>query len=127
MERLPGIAVVERNVDSALGAGEKQALADGIFADYVDRGIVGQAGGDFFPGLSAIVGAIDVWVKIVEAETTDRGLDPVGIEVRRVELGDFAPGGEAGRRNFSPILAAIAREPDEAVVSAGPDEIGIER
>src|ERR1700722_16944495 len=81
LDRLPGVAVVERNVDGALGAGEKQALADGIFADYVHRRVVGQAGGDFFPSLPAVVGAINVRVKIVETETIDRGIDAVGIEV----------------------------------------------
>ena len=109
------------------GSSEKHSLADGIFADYVNGSVVGQAGGDFFPGLAAIVGAIDVRVQIVEAETIDCGVHAVGIEVRSVQLRDFTPGGEVGRRNFAPVLAAVAREPDEAVVGAGPDDVGVER
>ena len=96
LQRLPGVAVVERDVDGAFGAGEKQPLAQGIFAHHVDGRVIRNASRDFLPGLPAIVSAIDVGVQIVKAETIHRGVHGVGIEMRSVELGDLAPGRETG-------------------------------
>src|SRR5207253_9016655 len=74
LQRLPVVAIVERNIDGMLGAGEEQAAAHGIFAYSVDGGIVGNAGSNLLPALAAIASAIDVSVQIIEAETIDGGI-----------------------------------------------------
>ena len=60
LQRLPVVAVIERDVDGGFGSGKEQALAKGIFADDVDRSVVGKTLGDFDPGLAIVAGAIDV-------------------------------------------------------------------
>ena len=63
-QRLPVIAVVERNVDGRLGAGEEQALLFRILADDVHLAagalVARQAVDDARPGLAGVVRAIDV-------------------------------------------------------------------
>ena len=43
LQRLPMVAVVERNPNGIFGSGEQQSFADGIFADGVDGAEVGKA------------------------------------------------------------------------------------
>ncbi len=40
---------------------------------------------------------------------------------------DLAPGSQVGRRDVAPILAGVARDPDKAVIGAGPNQVGIDR
>ena len=124
-QRLPIVAVVEGDEDGEFGAGEEQAFADRVFADGVD-GSIGQAVDDLLPGGAAIVGAIDVGLEIVQAEAIDGGVDGVVVEVRGVELRHLAPGRHGGRRDVLPGLAAVAREVDQAIVGAGPDDVDVE-
>src|SRR5205085_10630625 len=114
LQRLPVVAIIERNIDGALGAGEKQAAAHGILAHGVDSGIVGNSGGDLLPALAAIARAIDVSVEIIEAETIDGGVGGLQVVVRSFKLRDFAPGRK--RVDVLPSFPAIARELDEAVI-----------
>jgi hypothetical protein len=125
LQRLPMVAVVPRDVDAALGSGEEQAFARGIFADGVDGFVVGQAGDDLLPGLAAVVGAVDIRMQVVEAEAVDGSVGGCLIEMRGVQLGDFAPRSELGRRDVLPVLAAIARDLDQAIVGSGPDQVGV--
>ena len=89
-QRLPIVAIVERNINGPLRSGEEQALAHRIFAHRVDRPIR-QAADDLLPGFAAVVRAVDVRLQIVEAEAVDGGVDGLVVEVRRVKLRDFAP------------------------------------
>ena len=94
-ERLPVVAVVEGEVDCALGAGVEQAFAHRVFADGVDVLVVGNAVDDFVPGLAAVVGAEDVRAEVVEAKGVDGGVGGRVIEVGGLDEGDFAPFGES--------------------------------
>ncbi len=122
---LPIVAIVEADEDGELGGGEEEAFAQRVFADCID-GSIGQAANGFLPGGAAIVGAIDVGLEIVEAEAIDGGVDGVVIEVRGVELGHLAPGSDGGRGDVFPGLAAVAREVDEAIVGARPEDVDVE-
>src|SRR5208337_639234 len=42
------------------------------------------------------------------------------IKVRSGNLGDLAPGSEIFGSDVGPVLAAVARDPDQTVVGAGP-------
>ncbi len=126
-ERLPMVAVIPRDVDGALGSGEEQALAPGIFTDRVHRFIFGQAGGDLLPGLARVVCAVDVRVQVVEAKSVDGGVDGIFIEMRGVELGDLAPGGEIGRSDVLPVFAGVCGDVDKAIVGADPDDVLLSR
>jgi hypothetical protein len=124
LERLPVVAVVEGEPDGGFGAGEEQPLADGVFADGVDRR-VGQACGDGLPGSAAVVGAIEVGVLIVDAEAADGDVSRLVVEVRGGQLANLAPGLQAGRGDVLPVLAVVAGGPDEAVVGAGPEGVDV--
>ena len=98
------IAIVEGNINGALGSGEQHPLADRIFAHGVDHFVVGNAVDDLLPGLAAIVRAIDVRAQIVEPEAVDGGVRGLGIEMRRVKLRNFAPRRQVRRRDVVPVL-----------------------
>src|SRR6476620_4849096 len=53
-ERLPVVAVVDREVDRLFGAREKQALAYGVLSNYVDDTAVRNTVNDLFPCLAPI-------------------------------------------------------------------------
>ena len=67
-ERLPVVAIIERNVDGAFGAGEEQSATHGIFADDVDVFIFRNAVDDLCPGLAAIVRAQNVRTQIIQPQ-----------------------------------------------------------
>ncbi len=120
LQRLPVVAVIERNPYRVFGPGKQQALADGIFAHRVHGTEVGQAARDQLPTLAAIVRAIDIWMRIVDAETTDRCVRSLFIKVRGRDLCNLAPRRELFGRDVGPIPSSIASRPDLAVVGAGP-------
>src|SRR5271165_3742461 len=123
LERLPRIAVVERNVHGSFRAGVEQALAPGIFANDIGRRVVGDTAGDLDPSRAEIARAVEVRVEIVEAKTIDRRIGGAGSEVRGFNDGDFAPGLKLGRRDILPVFPAIACELYLAVVGTGPDGV----
>src|SRR5262245_32637018 len=117
------LAVVERYVDGLFRARVEQAFAQRVFAHYVDYAAVGNAVGDVFPGLAAVVRAIDVWSQIVQAKCVDRRVSSIVVEMRSVDQRDFGPRFQIGRRDISPGLTAVARDVDQAVIGSGPDSI----
>ena len=84
-QRLPVIAIVERDVDLRFGAGEEQSLALRILAHDADRRAAGNAGDDLLPRLAAVVGAVDVRVHVVEAQRVDRRVGGQRIEAARID------------------------------------------
>ena len=123
LERLPGVTIVERNINGGFRAGIEQTMAQGIFANDVGRSVVGDTAGDLGPSGSEIARTVDVRVEIVEAKTIDRGIRCAGIEVRGFNDGDFAPRLELWRGDVLPIFPAIACELDYAIVGASPNGI----
>src|SRR3954469_24471194 len=70
----PGVTVVERKVHAALGSGEEQAFAAGIFADDVDDLALGDSGDDLLPGFPGIARAVDVRPHVVKSQRVDGGI-----------------------------------------------------
>ena len=64
-------------------------------------------------------------MQLIETHAADRRVRAVRVEVRGFNLRDLAPGDQAGRRNVAPVLAAVARDPDQAVIGAGPQQVVI--
>src|SRR5215467_4282240 len=69
--------------------------------------------------------SVEVRLEIVSAKTAHRDAGGVRIKMRRADLCDFAPGGQFRWSDVFPILSAVARDPDEAIISSGPDRIHI--
>ena len=81
LQRLPVLAVIEGHPHRILRAREQQALAHGIFADRIDGTEVWQADGYQLPAIASIVGAVDVWMHIIDAEAAHRNVHGLLIEV----------------------------------------------
>ena len=122
-QRLPVRAVVEGDVHAALGTGEQQPAAHGIFPDDIDDFIRWDPLNDFSPRLSPVFGAIDVGTHIVEAEAVDRRVGFQRVDVGRLHQRHLAPRGERVRRHVRPGAPAVVRHPDQAVVGSGPKEV----
>ena len=82
-QRLPVVAIVERDVDLRFRSGEEQPLALRILAHDADRRAAGNAVDDLLPRLAAVVRPVDVRVHVVEAERVDRGVGGQRIEAAR--------------------------------------------
>src|SRR5690242_3020601 len=118
------ISVIERDPDTGFSTGKEKTFADGIFTNGIG-GPIAESIDDELPCLTAIVSAIDVRLQIVDAETADRSVCSVVVEVRGLDLRDFAPAGELGRSDVLPVLAVVASDPDFAIVGAGPDGVDV--
>src|SRR6185312_1204688 len=124
-QRLPVIAVVERDIDGGFGSCVEQSLANGVLAYDVDGCIIGKSGVDLLPRLSAVVSAVDVRMQIVEPEAIHCGVNCLIVEVRRIELSDLAPWRDAGRCHVAPRFSAVACYVNQAVVGADPDDVRV--
>jgi hypothetical protein len=80
-ERLPVLAIVEREIDSALSACEQKTFFHRIFTDRVHDFAGRNSGNDLLPCYAAIMRAIDVRIEIVETESIDRGIGCHIVEV----------------------------------------------
>ncbi len=124
-QRMPVVAVVDGEINGPFRTRIQQAFALGILAHGVHGLVRGDAVDDEFPCEPAVVRAIDVGPKIAQAQLVDRSVDGVVVEVRGVELRDFVPRLQIGRRDVLPVPAAIAREVDESIVRSGPDGVEV--
>ncbi len=123
LQLLPTAAVVEREPDAALRAGDKQTGALGILArDARELGLI-DAGVDARPCFAKILRLPDQRSVVVELIAV-RG---AGAEVRRVDARDPRVLLHVRRSNSAPRLPAIARERNFSVIRAGPQNIGIQR
>ena len=125
LQRLPHVAVVERNRDGALASRVEQTRHLRIGAYRVHRFVARQAVRDLRPVSAAVVRTIHPWVQIVQAETVDGDVGAVVIEARRVDDRDLAPRREVGWRDVAPMRAAVARDPHQAIVGTGPNRAGV--
>ena len=122
LQRLPVLAVVERDEDAGLGAGVEEALAGRVLPNDVDVAARGNPLRDQRPALPAVASPVDVRVDVVDPVPVDGRVDRPGVEVRGLEDADLRPGGEGLRRDVLPGFGVVPRDPDEAVVGAGPDQ-----
>src|SRR4029453_1583236 len=102
-------AVIKRDVDGALGAGEQQSLSPGIFPDDVDRFALRDSLNDLGPSFPGIVGSVNVWTYVIKPKGVDADVSGVGIKVTSVNDRDLLPGRNGGRRNIVPALPPICR------------------
>src|SRR5258708_7743881 len=82
LQRLPALAIIERNVSSEFGSGEEQPLAFGIFANRAQECGSGYAAGNRLPGSSIVTRSVEVRRLIVEAAAIYRGVGNRRIEMR---------------------------------------------
>src|SRR6266849_8729816 len=80
-QRLPMISVIKGDIHRALTAGKKKTLALDIFPDGVYRFVVGQSADNLLPAAAAVVRAINIRMKIVQAEPVHRGIGGICVEV----------------------------------------------
>src|SRR2546423_13251329 len=82
LERLPGIAVVKRKVDTAFRASVKQAFANGVFADAIQKASIRDSAGNALPGLAEIARAIQIRLQVFQAVTVHSGVSGGRIKMR---------------------------------------------
>ncbi len=102
-QRLPRIAVVERDVHGQLAPCEQQAAPLRILANDIDHAARRQAARDLHPALAAIARAIDVRTQIVQPQRIDGCVRRSRIEVRCLEHGHFGPRHERRRSDVRPV------------------------
>src|SRR5690349_17545104 len=90
-ERLPVVAVIERDVDRSLGAREEQPLADRIFADGIDGSIIRQSAYDFLPSFAVVMRAIDMRSLVIQPDAIDGGVGGGGVKSAGIDHGYLAP------------------------------------
>src|SRR5262245_39165575 len=91
LQRLPRVAVLERDERAALRAGEEQSLALRVFFYDVHVYAGGQAVGNLLPGFAEVARAIDVRLEILKLMPVDARVRNVRVEVRRLDPGDPTP------------------------------------
>src|SRR4029077_384779 len=69
------------------------------------------------------VSAVNVRMVVVNTEAAHRSVGGFVIEMRGADLRDLAPRGQIFRSDVAPFFAAIASQPDEAVVGASPKRV----
>src|SRR5450631_1105407 len=120
------VAVIERDIDSKLGACVKEPLAAGIFAyrQYEIRRFKPRR--DRVPALAVIARAIDVRRTVVHTMAFNRGVGDACSEVRWLDEGDLTPWLHSGWRHIDPGLATVARQRDDSCVAARPQDVFVE-
>ena len=118
-------AFVERDVHAVLGAGVEQPRPIRILA-HDARVVAGRdavlAVGDPLPRLAVVVGQVHVGREVVQ-HVAIRGDDrAAGVLRRQIDHVDRAPLRQTGRRDLRPVLAVVAREVQQPVVAAGPQQ-----
>src|SRR5258708_38150635 len=108
-----------------IGSGEKQSRLPRILAHHVYEIVAGYAGRDPGPRLAVVGGLENIRTAIVELIPFGRHEGRARIMRRRIDQAHPAELGEAGWRDLVPLVSAVARDPQQAVVGAGPDGAGV--
>ncbi len=66
-------------------------------------------------------------MQIVDPHPVYRDVGGVVIEMRGLDLADFAPRCQRGGRDVRPMFAGVVADPDQAVVRARPEEVAVVR
>src|SRR5437588_5867941 len=64
-QALPVCSVVERHVETRLSSGIEQAASDRVLADDTSKVVVRYAGRNLRPGLTIIIGLVEIGVELV--------------------------------------------------------------
>ena len=129
LQRLPTVAVVERDVQPRFRTGIKQSTLVWILTNHARERRVGNSVRDLLPGLSVIAGAIEIGPIVVPLVHRPRNVGGAGIVRRGFERVDLDPLRHHARRrrDIRPVLAAIARQMDQSIITAGPDRPRLNR
>ena len=125
LQRLPVVAVVERDVHPALRAREQQPrlfrVAPNHPGEAAARQVPRQAAHDRRPRLAVVARAEEIRLVVAGRVEVDRHVRRPRIEVGRVDRQDVAPprDRQVGNRHVLPGLAFVPGQFDQAVV--GPD------
>ena len=124
-QRLPIIAIIERNEEVPLGPGEEQPPLHGIFADHVHRvgpALPGESVRDLGPGAASVPSPQDVRPLVFEPVPIDRRVGNIRVEMRRLDNADLRPRLKRSRCHVYPMRAGVVRAPHQPVVGADPDQ-----
>src|SRR5438094_625336 len=121
------IAIVERNIDGAFGSCKQQTLALRVLAYHVGILIIRNALRNFGPGSTSVSRAINVRPQIVEPESIDGRIRCVLVKVAGVKNRNLLPCFQLLWRHIGPVSAAISGSLNQAIISAGPNEIDVQR
>ena len=69
--------------------------------------------------------AVDVRLLVVDAEAAHGRVGRVVVEVRGADLRDLAPRSKLRGSDVVPLLAAVACQPDKAIVGASPECVDV--
>jgi hypothetical protein len=117
-ESLPARATVGGHVHAAIAADVEHVGVDRVLA-YDIQGLVRQARGDRPPAAAHVVRDVDVGAVVVVAIAVQRDIGALARVVRGLHAADPAIGGQRPG-DVAPLLRVAARDPDLAVVGAGP-------
>ena len=120
LQRLPAASVVEGHVHPELGPGEEQAPALGVLADDADEAVFRQVAIQPCRATAVVRQLVDVRPEIVHLVTGNRDVGGSWLVWADVDGVDHCALQVAGR-HVGPVLAVIAGDVDETVVTADPD------
>src|SRR5260370_17795602 len=114
-QALPVCSVVERHVETRLSSGIEQAASDRVLADYTSKVVVRYAGRNLRPGLTIIIGFVEIGLEIV-LFVTGGGKERAGRIVGRGPNDPAKrPFAQSARVNILPVLAAILQNVRQAI------------
>src|ERR1700694_2119192 len=88
LERLPGGALVTRDMDTGFSSGEEQSTARGVLADGAREVVAGDAGGDLRPGCAVVVGLEEIGREVIPLVAIGGEIGGRGIVRRRLDDAD---------------------------------------
>ena len=121
-QRLPARAVVERYPDAPFRSDEQQTGSHRVLTDGAHELGRGDAVDDLPPGAPVVGRLVDVGRHVFELVAVRRNVRRAGGVVRRLDDGDARERRDRRRRHILPGLAGIARDVDQSVVRARPDQ-----
>src|SRR6185312_13126594 len=107
MEAMPSFAVIERNVDAGLGAGEEKPSTHRILADDPREVVTQNAVSDLLPGLAVVGCFVEIGSEVVRLVARSREVGGRWIVMRGVDDRDHGPLGQVGWRDVLPGRAVV--------------------
>ncbi len=109
LEPDPVRALVDREVETELGADEQQLRFDVVLHQRVDDLAIGQVAGDRAPGLAAVAADEDVGLEVALLVVVEGRVDGVGVVQRGLEAADVGHLRHAG--DLVDLRASCRRRP----------------
>ena len=123
LQRLPVRSAIERNINPSLRPRIQQILPHRIFADDMRVSAIRDATRNFRPRLAEIRGFEKIRLQIVQLVRIDCGIRRARIVRRSINQAHQAPFRNSLWRHIRPVLAAIARNVDQAIIGSRPQQV----